>query len=162
MKKTLLIGLIVGVAVGYFLFGPSSKEHNNSTTLDTALASTLYAQQNGHEAVNDRSLRETPITRAVAKVSPAVVGINVLQVRRYVQRAPFIIDDPLWRAIMPDLFRDRVIEQRVKALGSGFLISSDGYLVTNEHVVHNAVKVVVTMTDGSRHEAEIGEPVWFI
>ncbi len=160
MKKTLLVGLIVGVAVGYFLFGPSGKEHNNSNTVDTALASPLYAQQNGHNATTDRSLRETPITRAVAKVSPAVVGINVLQVRRYVQRAPFIIDDPLWQAIMPDLFRDRVIEQRVKALGSGFIISSDGYLVTNEHVVHNAVKVVVTMTDGSRHEAEIVGTDW--
>ncbi|RMG66127.1 MAG: 2-alkenal reductase, partial [Calditrichaeota bacterium] len=97
--------------------------------------------------------RQNAITRAVARVSPAVVGITVLQVRRYVQRSPFG-DDPLFQFLFPEL-RDRVIEQPVESLGSGFLITADGYLLTNEHVVENAEKVVVTMTDGSKHNATV-------
>ncbi len=159
MKKALITGVILGILAGYWLFSPGDgvKEVHNG---DSALATPALAQETTPVTDSGRQLRETPITRAVAKVSPAVVGINVLQVRRYVQKAPFIIDDPLWRAIMPDLFRDRIIEQRVKALGSGFLISADGYIVTNEHVVHNAVEVVVTMTDGTRHQAEIVGTDW--
>jgi serine protease Do len=43
----------------------------------------------------------------------------------------------------------------VQNLGSGFLISSDGYIVTNEHVVHNAVEIIVTMANGTQHKADI-------
>jgi serine protease Do len=99
--------------------------------------------------------RQNAITTAVAKVSPAVVGINVTQVRRVVQKSPFSIDDPIWRSIFPELFRDRIIEQKIKALGSGFLITQDGYLVTNEHVVENATEIVITMTSGEHYKADI-------
>jgi serine protease Do len=43
----------------------------------------------------------------------------------------------------------------VRSLGSGFLISSDGYIVTNDHVAGNASKVVVTLTNGEKYDAEI-------
>lgn len=99
--------------------------------------------------------RQNAITRAVAKVSPAVVGINVTQVRRIVQRSPFSIDDPVWRAIFPELFRDRVYEQKIKSLGSGFIITADGFIITNEHVVENAAEILITMTNGEHHQAEI-------
>ena len=97
--------------------------------------------------------RQNAITRAVTNISPAVVGINVVQIRRYVQRSPFE-DDPFWRYFYPR----REFEQRVKGLGSGFIISPEGYILTNEHVVHEAVKIVVTTTDGKQYEADsIGE-----
>lgn len=99
--------------------------------------------------------RQNAITQAVARVSPAIVGINVTQVKRIVQKSPFSIDDPVWRAIFPELFRDRVYEQKIKALGSGFIIGQDGYLVTNEHVVENATEILITMTNGEHHKAEI-------
>ena len=43
----------------------------------------------------------------------------------------------------------------MRSLGSGFLISSDGYIVTNDHVAGGATKVVVTLTDGTKHDAKI-------
>jgi serine protease Do len=99
--------------------------------------------------------RHNAITRAVTKVSDAIVGINVTGLRRVVQRSPFSIDDPVWRSIFPELFRDRVYEQKIKSLGSGFLISPDGYIVTNEHVVENATEILVTMTNGEKYKSEI-------
>lgn len=99
--------------------------------------------------------RQNAITAAVARVSPAVVGINVTQVRRVVQKSPFNIDDPIWRSIFPEFFRDRIYEQKIKSLGSGFIITKDGYLITNEHVVENATEILITMTSGEHYNAEI-------
>ncbi len=47
-------------------------------------------------------------------------------------------------------------QQREKhALGTGFIISSDGYVVTNNHVVEGADEVVIKLRDGSEHDAKI-------
>lgn len=92
--------------------------------------------------------RKTVITEAVKIVSPAVVGINVLQIQQYRSRN-FLFDDPFFRHFFPE-----VREQVVKALGSGFIISSDGYIVTNEHVVDQAAEIVVTLPNGKKYEAK--------
>ena len=90
------------------------------------------------------------ITRAIQNAVPAVVGINVTQVREYVTRSPFW-DDPFFR----DLFPPRIFRQQVQNLGSGFIISADGYVVTNEHVVHGATEILVTMMGGKEYEATL-------
>jgi len=55
-----------------------------------------------------------------------------------------------------DFMRNLPRQQREKhALGTGFIISSDGYVVTNNHVVEGADEVIVKMRDGSEHEAKI-------
>ncbi len=94
--------------------------------------------------------RINAITRAVKTVSPAVVGINVTEVRRYVRRSPFA-DDPFFRHFFPDL----PLEQRVKRLGSGVIISKDGHVLTNQHVVEDASEVIVTLVGGQEYVAEI-------
>ena len=49
----------------------------------------------------------------------------------------------------------RTYRQEVHGLGSGFLISADGYVVTNDHVAGNATKVIVTTTDGQQYDATV-------
>lgn len=93
--------------------------------------------------------RNNMITRTVADASPAVAGINATQIREY-SRTPFD-KDPIWSLLFPD----RVFRQRIKSLGSGFLISSDGFILTNTHVIENAEEVVVTLSDGTDHNADI-------
>ncbi len=101
--------------------------------------------------------RETAITRAVQEISPAVVGINVTAVQE--QQSPFAMNDPFFRQffgnnpLFNQFFGSQKIE--VQSLGSGFIISPDGYIVTNEHVVQNATRIIVTMTDGSKRSARI-------
>jgi serine protease Do len=93
--------------------------------------------------------RRNAITKTVAMISPAIVGINVTEIRTY--RDPFWSDDPIFRYF----FGDRSYKQKVQGLGSGFLISKDGYILTNDHVAGNASKIVVTLTNGEKHNAKI-------
>ncbi|MBU0518934.1 trypsin-like peptidase domain-containing protein [bacterium] len=94
--------------------------------------------------------RGNAITRTIQEVSPAVVGINVTQVREYRTRNP-LWDDPFFR----ELFPQRIYRKNVENLGSGFLISPNGLVITNEHVVHNATEILITMTSGEEFEALI-------
>ena len=93
--------------------------------------------------------RENAITRAVKKVSNSVVGINVTQVREY--RRSFNSNDDFFQFLLPFA----PMRQKVRSLGSGFIIDKKGYVLTNEHVVHNAIEIKVTLTDGSQHFADL-------
>jgi serine protease Do len=117
---------------------------------------TLYAQSTPalNQGISDS--RRNAITQAVAAASPAVVGINVTEVREYVYRDPFSMfweNDPFWSQFMRP--KSKTVKQEVKSLGSGFIISPDGYILTNAHVAGNATKIVVTMTDGKRLDAKL-------
>ena len=93
--------------------------------------------------------RRNAITRAVEAATPAIVSVNVIGVQRVRYRDPFaqLFNDPFFRQYFQDR-RSRVIERQVQNLGSGFVISPDGYIVTNDHVVGNATKITVSFPDG--------------
>jgi serine protease Do len=101
--------------------------------------------------------RQNAITRAVKTCSPAIVGINVTEVREQVYRDPFdMFSDPFFEQFFGRRQQRTYKRQyEVRGLGSGFLISKDGYIVTNDHVAGNASKVVVTLTNGEKYDAEI-------
>ncbi|MBS1560490.1 MAG: trypsin-like peptidase domain-containing protein [Bacteroidetes bacterium] len=97
--------------------------------------------------------RQNAITRSVRTCSPAIVGINVTETRQVEYQDPFGMDQYFSQFFgQRQPYRE---QYTVKGLGSGFLISSDGYIVTNDHVAGNATKIVVTMTDGKEYPAKI-------
>jgi serine protease Do len=101
--------------------------------------------------------RRNAITRAVDHVAPAVVGINVTEVQEVRYRDPYfddLADDPFFQRFFGG-GRSQTYKQEVHALGSGFIISPDGYVVTNDHVAGTASKVIVTMTDGQKYDARL-------
>jgi len=96
------------------------------------------------------AVRETAITRGISGVSPSVVGITVTQIR-YSQSPA--MSDPFWRFMMPGT--PRWFQEKVSSIGSGFIYDPEGYIITNAHVVENAVDITVTLADGSQHEANL-------
>lgn len=110
----------------------------------------LVSQSKLQDEINNS--RKNIITQTVQQVSPAVVGINVIEIRQYRDPFSYFFDDPFFRQFFGDR---RNYNQKVQGLGSGFIISPDGYIITNDHVAGNASEITVTMTDGSHHKAEI-------
>ena len=115
----------------------------------------MFAQYQSQKDTNNDEIsnsRRNIITETVKKVSPAVVGINVIEIREY--KDPFfsMFDDPFFQKF----FGNRgTYSQEVKGLGSGYIISPDGYIVTNDHVAGNATKITVTLTDGRTFDAKV-------
>ncbi len=120
----------------------------------TAFAAGIAPDSASRDDLNNQiySSRKTIITETVKKISSCVVGINVTEIRQYTDPmiGPFF-NDPFFR----QFFQDRTYQQKVKSLGSGFIISKDGYIVTNDHVAGNAAEIVVSTTDGSQYKADI-------
>jgi serine protease Do len=89
--------------------------------------------------------RQTAITRAVEEVSPAIVSVSVEE-RRRVRDPRFAPYDDAY--VQYFLRQSPYREERVRGTGSGFVISPDGYVVTNEHVVGEAGEIEVLFPDG--------------
>ncbi len=94
--------------------------------------------------------RRTAITRAVEAASPAVVSVNVIEVRNYVRRA-----NPIEEFYYGRRIPDQLVQREVQALGSGFVISDDGYIVTNDHVAGSATKITIAFPDGTQRSATL-------
>ncbi len=90
----------------------------------------------------------------VSRVSPAVVTVHSTERGRTAQQFPFS-DDPFFR----DFFGDRAPQQRtprrVQGIASGVIVSQDGYVLTNHHVVDGAVEIRVETTDNRTFVAKL-------
>lgn len=143
--------LLASIVFAYFYFQSknSEAEVNNFDNTFVSVDTTISAPESRAE-VNDEinTSRQNILTKTVSRVNSAVVGINVTAIREY--RDPNSMD-PLFRYF----FGDRVYKQQVKGLGSGTIISPDGYILTNDHVAGNGVEIIVTMTDGTQYNAKI-------
>jgi Do/DeqQ family serine protease len=93
--------------------------------------------------------RATSYNDAVRRAVPAVVNIFTSKEIKS-QRHPFL-DDPLFR----HFFGDRLEEepQRAASLGSGVIVSSKGYILTNHHVIEAADEIEVALVDGKKLKA---------
>jgi S1-C subfamily serine protease len=99
--------------------------------------------------------RRSPVVEAVEKVSPAVVNISTTQVTE-LQVTPFPAwRDPTFDQFFRDFFEPRRQRLTQTSLGSGVIIRSDGYILTNQHVVLRATKITVSVANGDDYEASL-------
>ena len=88
---------------------------------------------------------------AVQKAAPSVVNIFTSKEVR-VTRNP-LLNDPLFRRFFGDQFGDDT--QKATSLGSGVIVSSSGYILTNNHVVEAADEIEVAFPDGKKLLAKV-------
>jgi serine protease Do len=149
-------GLIVAWGgISLLLNGWSRSDAPRNTLVDTANAQTALVADSGKPSTGLWENRQNAITRAVAATEEAVVSVNVIAVEIFVRRIPFGGGDPFFRMFFPEMYRDQIIEKQVKSLGSGFIISPDGYIVTNHHVVQNAKEIMVSMMHDKNYKAKL-------
>ena len=152
-KNIIIAVLAVLVLIsGIYIVELKDQRTNDYQKKDNSTFTNAYLQEKQIQNDDISNSRKNIITETVKKVSPGVVGINVIEIQQY--RNPFgsFFDDPFFR----QFFGNRGNRSReIKELGSGYIISSDGYIVTNDHVAGNASKITVTLTNGKNYDAKL-------
>ncbi len=144
-------GIIAGIAaVSAFLFGLII-----SVGIPTFTNRTEASQSAPGSMLFTNEQYESPFTRVAEIASPAVVNISA---ERTVKTG---FDRFEWdfRGPFEDFFRDFFKnfppgESKTRTLGSGFIISEDGYVITNHHVVKNASNIVVKLMDKKEYKGD--------
>jgi serine protease Do len=137
------------IVAAFFYLTNSKTIQNKNDEKQLSSVDTIYVKNK--ENLNDSiyKSRNTIITKTVKEVSPAVVGISVKEVRQYQYNSPFN-NDPFWQ----QFFGNQVFNKEISGLGSGAIISSDGYILTNDHVAGTADEITVTLSNGEHYIAQ--------
>ncbi|MBM3852976.1 MAG: hypothetical protein FJ399_07445, partial [Verrucomicrobia bacterium] len=115
------------------------------------------AIQHDSQPVNRGALESASFSGVVKRVAPSVVKITTsTKARRVASRSNQFpgFDDPMFR----QFFGGRVPEIQMPpqaGLGSGVIISADGYVVTNNHVIQGADEVLVSLDDRRELKARV-------
>ena len=93
------------------------------------------------------------VTAVVDKVGPAVVRIN--SSRTVTTQVPEVFRDPFFRDFFGSQLPRQPQRQIERGTGSGFIISADGRILTNAHVVDGADTVSVILKDGRKYQGKV-------
>jgi len=111
-----------------------------------------------HPLARDVS-RGTSYSSVVKKVTPSVVRIDISigpKEQTEQQRFDGIPDNPFFRQFFPHMApNEKTYSQPEHGVGSGVIVSKDGYILTNNHVVDDADEVKVTLNDGRIFTAKV-------
>ncbi|HLW29987.1 MAG TPA: Do family serine endopeptidase [Brumimicrobium sp.] len=146
--KSLGLGILGGLLPLGVFFMFNSGEFKVDTPSQNALieeTNTPISQVNFSPSEIDGRL---DFTKASEETVHSVVHVKTQVVQSYVQRDPF-----LEFFYGPGAGRER--KQYGNGSGSGVIISQDGYIVTNNHVIQNASEIQVTLNDNTTYDAEV-------
>ncbi len=104
------------------------------------------------EVAAGQTQRRTPVVLVVERVRPAVVNLTARQVAQAPRRTPL---DELFDRFFPELAPPGSRTYTSQSLGSGVMISADGLVVTNEHVIEGAAEIKVRFLAGKEERAEV-------
>ena len=97
-------------------------------------------------------------SEVAAVATPSVVNISTTRVIRSREEAPFdLFDDPFFRRFFGDQFPHPNMpkEHKEQSLGSGVIVSDDGYIVTNNHVIEKAEEIKVLLSNKKDYKATL-------
>lgn len=133
-----------------------------------SVAPSVLSPEAGAQPISIKAPQGAPLSFAdlIEQVEPAVVSVNVVTEREVGQLADMEqffeqfrgmpgLDEFLEERRRENEERDEPRTQEGRSLGSGFFISQDGYIVTNNHVVEGAREIEVVLKDGTELEAEL-------
>ena len=156
--------LALGASATFFQPSTVTQASEEQVTLPDLLAQASMAQPAAFSppATSEDLLRFNRHLIAIAKkVTPAVVNISIVKTTAP-RSSPFphspFFDDPFFRKFFGERFREerrQAPRRRQQGMGSGVIVNSDGYIVTNNHVVAEGDEIQVVLGDQRKFEAEL-------
>jgi serine protease Do len=148
-------GIGAGLATGYSHFDTQAMANAQAATAPAALMAPAVA--------TNAAANLPDFTVLVDRASPSVVNISVVANAKSGMRGMPDADDDDSDDGLPDFFKRFGIPNgqggrpmpQMRGLGSGFIVSPDGYIVTNAHVVDGASEVTVKLTDRREFTAKV-------
>ena len=150
----LLLGGGIALSGNYFINSPesSAKVRNDNTTAAVAEKPSGKVAK-GQSPETAIALPQNYVSNVVNQVGDSVVRIDAS--RKVVTNVPAMFNDPFFRQFFGSQIPNIPNEQIQRGLGSGFVVTSDGLILTNAHVVEGSDKVKVTLKDGRTYEGEV-------
>jgi serine protease Do len=149
------VALILVVASVFVLIGMIIG--SNLSIPDKLKAEPQHPMQSTNPSIYNSSNGHSPFVAIAEAVTPAVVNISAESVSE--DKYHTFMDDDFFRkffGIPPDgRTPGQPRMRRSESLGSGFVISADGFILTNNHVVEGADKVTVTLSSGKHYKADV-------
>lgn len=148
-KNNFLSFILAGVVGGAMTLGGTQLLNRYNGTNGNAIPSTSVRGVNNES--NFSAAGSTDLTTAASAASPSVVFIQAAESKQSAQQRQerMYADDPF-----AFFFGGRGSGQR-KGTGSGVILTNDGYIVTNNHVVDFADQVQVTLSDNRKFTAKV-------
>ena len=141
LAATFGLGALFGDEITGKVFGADETPVNSVTNTDSDSAPKRVAASNSYAPI-------------VSRVAPAAVTIRSEGRVRDQQQHPFM-DDPRLREYFRGRGLPRQAPQRRSGLGSGVIVSADGYILTNHHVIDGAEAIKVQLTDNRTLDAKL-------
>ena len=138
-------GIVLG---GNYLINSPESWAKESSSSDVAAETTTSSASEPAIAVP-----QNYVSNVVGKVGDSVVRIDAS--RKVATNVPAAFNDPFFKQFFGSQMPHIPSEQIQQGMGSGFVVSSDGLILTNAHVVEGSDKVKVTLKDGKTYEGEV-------
>jgi serine protease Do len=121
-------------------------------------AARAYADDSGISKQSVDVLTKTgqAMAEIAETVKPAIVNISTSRTVKVQQQMDPFFDDPFFRRFFGDQFRHRMPkEHKTASLGSGVIVSGDGYILTNNHVIKDADEIKVLLSDKKEYKGKV-------
>lgn len=154
MRRTLLFSSLLAAALlSLMLLVGCSPSSTNEPLLFNSKRLAGEAEPPVKQVPADVMAAQRAFTEVSKQVTPSVVNISTVGRRKVVRPVP---DFP---SFFDDFFGGPQVRQN-KSLGSGFIVSQDGFIVTNEHVIRDAESIQVKLSSNKVYQARVvgGDP----